>query len=119
MKRFHLHLRVFDLDSNIRFFSSLFGVAPTSRDGNCARWVLEDPHLVFSVSSDGLSPGLKLVGIHADTAQELDTVRQRFASADANAFGEPVPLEEDAEADTHWLIDPQGVLWEARRIPRE
>lgn len=118
MKRFHVHLHVYDLESNIRFFSSLFAAAPVLRSADSAQWVLEDPRLAFTISSEGSSPGLKLLGIHADTAEELERVREQFVKADDCAAGEPLPAAEDAAADTHWLIDPQGILWEARRASR-
>ena len=115
MKRFHVQLHVYDLDSNIEFFSSLFGVAPVVRRHDYVQWVLDDPRLRFSLSVDDSSPGLELLGIEADTREELETVREQFARADACAIGEPFPTEEDASAQRHYLIDPQGILWEARR----
>ncbi len=62
MKRFHLHLHVYDLDSNVRFFSSLLGTAPALREPDRARWVLEDPRLLFSISADGSGPGAEAPG---------------------------------------------------------
>jgi predicted enzyme related to lactoylglutathione lyase len=43
MKRFHVHIAVEKLDDSIRFYSSLFGVAPTVVQPDYAKWMLEDP----------------------------------------------------------------------------
>ncbi|MDA8109026.1 MAG: hypothetical protein M0015_10405 [Betaproteobacteria bacterium] len=41
-------------------------------------------------------------------------MRERFAAADSWASGAPLPTQDDHAAQAHWLIDPQGILWEAR-----
>src|SRR5215510_3069122 len=43
MKRFHVHIAVEKLDDSIRFYSSLFGVAPAVVQPDYAKWMLEDP----------------------------------------------------------------------------
>src|SRR5258707_11566568 len=41
MKRFHVHLGVPDLDASIRFYSGLFGMAPTVQKPDYAKWMLD------------------------------------------------------------------------------
>ncbi len=54
MKRFHVHLGVNDLDQSIRFYSSLFGMEPSVRKGDYAKWMLEDPRVNFAISHRGM-----------------------------------------------------------------
>lgn len=41
MKRFHVHVSVSDLQQSIRFYSTLFGSAPTVEKSDYAKWMLE------------------------------------------------------------------------------
>ena len=41
MKRFHVHVAVKDLESNIRFYSALFGAEPTVTKADYAKWMVE------------------------------------------------------------------------------
>jgi len=56
MKRFHVHVAVNDLDANIRFYSTVFGAAPTVQKPDYAKWMLEDPRINFAISSRGAAP---------------------------------------------------------------
>jgi catechol 2,3-dioxygenase-like lactoylglutathione lyase family enzyme len=119
MKRFHLHLRVFDIDSSVDFYSSLFGVPPARRDQEHAHWVLEDPRLTLTMTAADPRPGLEHVGIHVDTDDELEAVRLQFVQLDACGH-DAVPGEaRDEMSSEHWLVDPQGILWQARRAEEE
>lgn len=115
MKRFHLHIRVSDIDSNVEFYSSLFGVAPALREARRAQWVLEEPRVSLTLTDIGPTPGLEHLGIHVDTEEELEAVRRQFARVDACALETAAMEPQDASPNEHWLIDPQGILWEARR----
>lgn len=114
MKRFHVHLRVYDIDSNVRFYSSLFDAAPAQRNPDSAQWLLEDPPLVLTISAQGHTPGVELLGFHVDSHEELERLRQHFARADGCAIQE-ADANEGQTGHTHWLIDPQGILWQASR----
>lgn len=113
MKRFHLHMRVFDIESNVDFYSSLFGIEPAVREAQRAQWILEDPRVTFTISVRGPSPGLEHLGIQVDTREELAWVRHRFAQVDAGSADESRVGRGDATSDSHLLMDPQGILWEA------
>lgn len=41
MKRFHVHVAVDDLQENIRFYSAVFGAAPTVVKDDYANWVTD------------------------------------------------------------------------------
>jgi len=59
--------------------------------------------------------GLEHLGFQVDSAEELEAVRQRFASVDTDSMGEPPSVHADSTRDTHLLMDPQGILWAATR----
>jgi len=113
MKRFHVHLGVADLDQSIAFYSGLFGAPPTVRKEDYAKWMIEDPRLNFAISRRGSAVGLNHLGLQADSADELDRVRDQFAAADqASLRDEPDANCCYARSDKHWVTDPQGIAWE-------
>jgi catechol 2,3-dioxygenase-like lactoylglutathione lyase family enzyme len=53
MKRLHVSVAVQDLAQSVRFYSTLFGVAPSVLKPDYAKWMMEDPRVNFSISSRG------------------------------------------------------------------
>jgi catechol 2,3-dioxygenase-like lactoylglutathione lyase family enzyme len=114
MKRFHVHLSVPDLDASIKFYSGLFGMAPSVRKDDYAKWMLDDPRVNFAISHRGRTPGLNHLGLQAESAGELAGIRSQFEAADASStVAEPNALCCYAKGDKHWVTDPQGIAWEA------
>ena len=114
MRRFHIHIAVVDLTTNIRFYSHLFGKPPTVEKPDYAKWMLDEPRINFAISSRGTAPGVDHVGIQVDSKVELAALRARYDAADMAA----VTTETDtgccyAKSNKHWLSDPQGIAWEA------
>ena len=50
MKRLPVHVVVPDLDQSIRFYSTLFGTAPSVTKRDYAKWMLDDPRINFAIS---------------------------------------------------------------------
>ena len=48
MKRFHVNVSVADLGRSVKFYSILFGEAPTVLKSDYAKWMLGDPRINFS-----------------------------------------------------------------------
>ena len=115
MKRFHVHLGVPDLSASIRFYSGLFGFAPTVRKDDYAKWMLDDPRVNFAISQrDGGRKGLNHLGLQAESADELAGIRAQFEAADHDAtVAEPNVACCYARGNKHWVTDPQGIAWEA------
>ena len=114
MKRFHVHLGVPDLDASIGFYSGLFGMKPSVQKTDYAKWMLDDPRVNFAISHRGRTAGLNHLGMQAESAVELADIRTQFEAADASA----TVAETGAQccyvkSDKHWVIDPQGIAWEA------
>lgn len=112
MKRFHVHVNVTDLSASIRFYSTLFGAAPSVTQPDYAKWMLDDPRINFAISSTGRATGIDHLGLQADTGVELDEIGARLAAADAIALTETGTTCCYANSDKHWAEDPQGVRWE-------
>ncbi|OAI09255.1 ArsI/CadI family heavy metal resistance metalloenzyme [Methylomonas methanica] len=113
MKRLHIHLAVDDLAKNIDFYSALFQSAPTVREADYAKWLLDDPRVNFAISSRGRQPGLDHLGIQVESGEELEAVEQNLAAAEL-----PVAAQKQAnccyaQSDKYWTVDPQGIAWEA------
>ena len=112
MKRFHVHVAVGDLQANIRFYSTVFGVQPTVQKPDYAKWMLEDPRINFAISQRGAKPGVHHIGFQVDSDEELATLREQVGKAEIAALDQPGTTCCYAHSDKYWITDPQGVAWE-------
>jgi catechol 2,3-dioxygenase-like lactoylglutathione lyase family enzyme len=115
MKRFHVHVAVDNLETNIRFYSTVFGRPPTVQKHDYAKWMLEDPRVNFAISQRGAKPGVDHMGFQVDTDEELSELRQQVAKAEIAALEEPGTQCCYAYSDKYWVTDPQGIAWETYR----
>jgi catechol 2,3-dioxygenase-like lactoylglutathione lyase family enzyme len=113
MKRMHVMLRVKDLGEATRFYSSLFDAEPTKRKPGYAKWMLEDPRVNFSISEKDKDFGIEHLGIQAETSAELEELRQRIDRAGGTVNNEGKTTCCYASSDKTWVVDQQGVSWEA------
>ena len=113
MKRFHVHVNVDHLDSSIRFYTTLFGAAPTVLKPDYAKWMLDDPRVNFAISQRGRQAGVDHLGMQAEDAAELAAIGTRLQAADAVALAEKGTACCYARSDKFWAKDPQGVRWES------
>ena len=112
MKRFHVHVAVEKLEDSIRFYASLFGVAPTVVQPDYAKWMLEDPRVNFAISERGRSAGINHLGFQVDSDAELKAMRGQLEVADAGLLAQTGAACCYALSDKYWVTDPQGVAWE-------
>jgi catechol 2,3-dioxygenase-like lactoylglutathione lyase family enzyme len=115
MKRFHVHVAVHDLQQSIRFYSSLFGAAPSVTKDDYAKWMLDDPRVNFAISTRGAKAGLDHLGLQAETEAELEEIGSRLAQADVSLLPQKGAACCYAKSDKYWTIDPQGIAWESFR----
>ena len=112
MKRLHVHVAVDDLAQSTDFYSALFAVMPTVRKPDYVKWMLDDPHVNFAISTRGARSGIDHLGIQVETPAELQEVYGRLQQA-----GRPI-LEEGettccyAQSKKSWISDPQSLSWE-------
>ena len=109
----HVMLRVKRLDDAIRFYSALFDSAPTVRKPDYAKWMLEDPRVNFSIATKPDGFGIEHLGIQAETPEELAELRKRIATAGGLVRNEGDTTCCYANSDKTWVVDEQGVAWEA------
>jgi catechol 2,3-dioxygenase-like lactoylglutathione lyase family enzyme len=112
MKRFHVHVHVDDLVKSVDFYSRLFAAEPARREGDYAKWMLDDPRINFAISTRGSRPGVDHLGIQADDAAELAELKSRAKAADMALLDEGEVSCCYARSDKYWVTDPQGVAWE-------
>lgn len=112
MKRFHVHIAVDDLDANVRFYSTVFGMAPSVRKPDYAKWMVEDPRINFAISARGARPGVDHLGVQVDSEAELQALRAQVADASIAAQDQPGAQCCYARSDKYWITDPQGIAWE-------
>lgn len=115
MNRFHVHLNVDQLDSSIRFYTTLFGTVPTVLKPDYAKWMLDDPRVNFAISQRGRTAGVDHLGLQVEDEAELAAISARLQSADAIALAEKATTCCYAHSDKYWAEDPQGVRWESFR----
>jgi catechol 2,3-dioxygenase-like lactoylglutathione lyase family enzyme len=115
MKRFHLMMRVENLQTSISFYSALFGAQPTVVKSDYAKWLLEEPALNFSIAEHAGKGGIEHLGLQVATEEELVQLRQRAEAAKGNLHQEGHTTCCYAKSDKSWLEDPQGISWELFR----
>lgn len=104
----HVMLSVKDLDEAVKFYS-----APTVAKPDYAKWTLEDPRVNFSLAQKPGAQGIEHLGIQAETVEELDELRARIAKAGGTVKDEGKTTFCYARSDKTWVVDAQGVAWEA------
>ncbi len=113
MKRFHVHVAVTDLAQSTRFYSAMFGAAPSVQKDDYAKWMLDDPRINFAISSRGNSEGVNHLGFQADDASELAEIHARLQNADSAVVVEQGASCCYAKSDKYWVTDPSGIAWES------
>jgi catechol 2,3-dioxygenase-like lactoylglutathione lyase family enzyme len=112
MKRLHVHVSVDDLAQSIRFYSTLFAVAPTVTKPDYAKWMLDDPRVNFAISTRSGQTGLDHLGIQVETPDELREIYGRLQQADRPVLEEGATTCCYAKSEKSWITDPQGLSWE-------
>jgi catechol 2,3-dioxygenase-like lactoylglutathione lyase family enzyme len=112
MKRFHVHVAVDNLEATIRFYSSLFGMPPTVRKPDYAKWMVDDPRINFAISKGTGVSGIDHLGIQVDSDGELTALREQVAGAQIAAQDQSNAECCYARSDKYWTTDPQGIAWE-------
>ena len=112
MKRFHAHVKVEDLESSVRFYSTLFGAEPAVLKSDYAKWMLDDPRINFAITAGTHAPGIDHLGLQVESDDELAVIARRLEAA-----GQSVIKQENAaccyaRGNKEWVTDPNGISWE-------
>lgn len=112
MKRMHVHVSVDNIEKAVGFYSALFATKPAVVKHDYAKWMLDDPHVNFAISSRGGSPGLDHLGIQVESEDELQDVYSRLRGAGQNVVEEGKTTCCYAKSEKSWVDDPAGISWE-------
>jgi catechol 2,3-dioxygenase-like lactoylglutathione lyase family enzyme len=115
MKRLHIHVGVENIEESVRFYSALFGAEPVKTKADYAKWLLDDPHVNFAISTRANVKGIDHLGIQVDDETELTALRGRIEAANLPAIDEGETVCCYAKSDKSWVQDPAGIAWEAYR----
>lgn len=114
MKRLHVMIKVRDLDASLSFYRALFAAEPTVEKPDYAKWMLDDPRVNFSIGVAGSDDaGIEHLGIQAESPDELAELRERIGNAGGTVENEGETTCCYADSDKTWVVDGQGVAWEA------
>lgn len=113
MKRFHLNLKVSDLEKSRAYYANLFGEQPAVVKPDYIKWMLDDPYINFSIEPASDETGIAHVGLQAENPEELAAVYQRVQEAAGPRFEEGATTCCYASSEKNWTQDPDGLIWEA------
>ncbi len=112
MKRMHVHVSVAEIDRAIGFYSALFAAKPAVVKDDYAKWMLNDPHMNFAISTRGREPGLDHLGIQVEDQTELHEVYARLKEAGGTVIEQGETACCYAKLEKSWIDDPAGISWE-------
>ncbi|QTD56671.1 VOC family protein [Parasphingorhabdus cellanae] len=113
MKRFHLNLKVSDLEKSRAYYANLFGQQPAVVKPDYIKWMLDDPFINFSIEPANDEIGIAHVGLQAESPEELQGVYERIQDAAGPRFEEGATTCCYASSEKNWTQDPDGLIWEA------
>jgi catechol 2,3-dioxygenase-like lactoylglutathione lyase family enzyme len=113
MKRIHIGLAVDDLEAAVDFYTRLFGIPPTLRRPDYAKWMLDDPFLNFSLDARGEGPpGTAHYGIQVESETDLAEARRAVDEAGLLRRDQDDLVCGYQRQDKSWVADPHGLAWE-------
>lgn len=112
MKRFHVHVRVKNLNESILFYNALFNSEPTVKKDDYAKWMLEDPRINYAISTGHSENGIEHLGLQVEKETELQEVYKNMQNAKGTVTEEADCTCCYSKSQKSWITDPQGVDWE-------
>jgi catechol 2,3-dioxygenase-like lactoylglutathione lyase family enzyme len=109
VKRFHAHLRVDDLESSERFYSTLFGNEPAVLKPDYAKWILDDPRVNFAITAGSSLTGLDHLGLQVESDEDLATIAGRLDAAGQSVVKQDHAACCYARGNQRWVSDPSGI----------
>jgi catechol 2,3-dioxygenase-like lactoylglutathione lyase family enzyme len=112
MKRLHVNVAVSDLEASMRFYTSLFAAEPTLVKTDYAKWMLDDPHVNFAITTRGDRKGIDHLGIQVENEAELSDIYGRLKAAGGPMIEQGETTCCYAKSEKNWIADPEGIAWE-------
>lgn len=113
MKRMHIHVGVESLDESIKFYNALFNAQPVKTKDDYAKWMLDDPHINFAISTRVGTKGVDHLGIQVEDLSELEAIRDQMSAANISTHDDGETTCCYAKSEKSWVKDPNGIAWEA------
>ena len=113
MKRFHVHVRVKNLNESLAFYNALFNQEPSVVKPDYAKWMLDDPRINYAISTGHAENGIEHLGLQVDSKAELQEVYNNMEKAKGSIRVEGECTCCYSKSQKSWITDPQGVDWEA------
>lgn len=114
--RLHVALNVSDLEASKRFYSLLFGVAPSKERPRYAKFEPTDPSVNLSLNEiEGefsVEDGSAHFGVQVKSVADVHAAIERFQAAGMKTVTEEATTCCYAVQDKVWVVDPDGHKWE-------
>ncbi|HKW74484.1 MAG TPA: ArsI/CadI family heavy metal resistance metalloenzyme [Terriglobales bacterium] len=112
--RFHLSLDVENLETSVRFYSTLLASPPTKLKPGYAKFDLENPavNLALQEKSHCCLQGLNHMGLRVQTRDEMLAIKKRLEAAGYETKAEMNTTCCYALQDKFWVNDPSRYRWE-------
>lgn len=119
--RFHLSLNVSNLSDAVAFYRVLFDQAPAKHHRDYAKFDVQQPPVVFSLTPRAPVPGgsLSHLGLRVPDRALLDVYRSRLEAAGICTSNQDATVCGYAKQDKLWLRDPDGNFWEIYHIEED
>jgi catechol 2,3-dioxygenase-like lactoylglutathione lyase family enzyme len=120
--KFHMSLSVTDLKRSVAFYRVLFGLEPAKSFDDYAKFELEDPPVIFSLTPHPAGPTggvLGHAGFKVPSANGVEKIRERLVTA-----GYAVQCQEGATCGYQrhnkvHVADPDGTQWQVYVVEEE
>lgn len=110
----HLSLHVNDLGASVEFYRVLFGIEPTKRYADYAKFELHDPPVVFSIQPGPRQAGASLshLGLRLTKYEAVEQIQKRLEDAGVSTSRQDNVVCGYAKQSKIWAADPDGNYWE-------
>ena len=119
--KFHMSLNVPDLARAVEFYTLLFGVKPAKHHHDYAKFELEDPPVIFSLTPHPPGPGASLshIGFRVSSDDAIAQFRTRLEAAGICTQSQDGTTCGYAKQNKLWVKDPFGNFWEIYRVEED
>jgi catechol 2,3-dioxygenase-like lactoylglutathione lyase family enzyme len=109
----HISLNVTDIEASAAFYEKAFGVAPTKRRPDYAKFDLQQPMLNLTMQqAPRTGVNASHFGVQVASSDDVREAKQRFEQAGLATFTEDDVSCCYAVQDKVWVEDPDGNAWE-------
>jgi len=110
--RFHVSVYVRSIPEAVEHYRNLLGIEPAKVKHDYAKFELEDPPVIFSLSIGGQPGKLSHLGIRYPGTGDVASEMVRIKAAGVPLFQQDGTTCCYAKADKFWVRDEDGIPWE-------